>query len=207
VPRPCIVCSRSDRQSIDALIAAGVSDYAVGRQFGIERVSVGRHRRQHIIKPAQDRLAIVVKDADARRERQELAAAAASDTPSTEVLVEATLGLRRQVEKLAEVEGRLARMAARAEEGGSPTSVAQLAAQQFRGIETGARLARLPGFVPAPSAGQPGERRPVFSIQMVFANSGRTEEINVMEHPRPVGQETDALADAGVVDGTAVTDD
>jgi hypothetical protein len=83
MPRPCLVCTYPDRHAIETVIGTGASDYEVGRQFDIERVSVGRHRRKHIIKPTQDRPAILAKDAGARRERQELAAAAASDTPST----------------------------------------------------------------------------------------------------------------------------
>jgi hypothetical protein len=190
MPRPCVVCSRADRQEIDALIGTGASDYEVARQFGIERVSVGRHRRQHVIKPAQDRLAILTKDADARRERQELAAAAGSNTPSTQALVEATLGLRRQVEKLSAVEERLERMATLAEGAGSSGGVAQLAAQQFRGIETGARLAGIGGFVSASqSVGQPNTA-PVFSIVIQFSN-GRQEAINVVEDRADIGQDID----------------
>jgi hypothetical protein len=197
MPRPCIVCSRADRQAIDALIGTGASDYEVARQFSIERVSVGRHRREHVIKPAQDRLAILTKDADARRERQELAVAAGSDTPSTQALVEATLGLRRQVEKLSVVEERLERMATLAEGVGSSGGVAQLSAQQFRGIETGARLAGLTGFTPpAQTIGKPGTPR-VFSVNIVFSN-GRREEINVIK----TGSASDAPAgDDGDEDG------
>jgi hypothetical protein len=69
MPRPSVVCTHADRQSIEELIAAGASDYAVGRQFHIERVSVGRYTRRHVIQPMQDRLAILAKDADARDRR------------------------------------------------------------------------------------------------------------------------------------------
>jgi hypothetical protein len=206
MPRPCIVCSRTDRSSIDALIATGASDYEVGRQSGIERVSVGRHRRQHIIKPAQDRLALLAKDADARRERQELAAAAASDTPSAQALIEATLGLRAQMAKLTSIEQRLERMATLAEGAGSPAGVAQLAAQQFRGIETGAKLAGIGGFAPAAqTVSQPAA--PVFSITMVFPSVGREETISMVggrsaETQREGGEHE--ITDAG--DGKEPTD-
>jgi hypothetical protein len=203
MPRPCIVCCRTDRSSIDALIATGASDYEVGRQFSIERVSVGRHRRQHVIKPAQDRLALLAKDSAARRERQELAAAVASDSPSTQALIEATLGLRAQMAKLTSIEQRLERMATLAEGAGSSGGVAQLAAQQFRGIETGAKLAGVGGFAPAPqTVGQPSAT-PVFSIQMVFRNANRVEEINVMEHPRPIEPDIGGGPDAT---GNDITD-
>jgi hypothetical protein len=56
MPRPCVVCIHSDKQAIEPLIAAGASDYEIGRQFNTERVSVGRHWRRHVIQPIRDRL-------------------------------------------------------------------------------------------------------------------------------------------------------
>jgi hypothetical protein len=187
--RPCIVCSHPSRQAIDALIDTGASDYEIGRRFSIERVSVGRHRREHVIKPAQDRLAILAKGTAERRERQELAAAAASDTPSIEALIEATLGLRRQMEKLTSIEQRLERMATLAEGAGSSAGVAALAAQQFRGIETGARLAGIGGYAPPRSPVQVPEGKR-WTIQMVFPNAGKVEEIRLSEAPdRPAAEQ------------------
>jgi hypothetical protein len=154
----------------------------------------------------QDRLRIINKNADALQERRQLAQAAASDAPSTHALVEATLGLRRQVEKLGAIEARLARMSDAAEQAGAAAAVAQLSAQQYRGIETGARLAGLRGFTPAPPAGQAGERQ-VFSISIHFAGSGQTEEINILNTGQAGGQETDGHEDAHMVDGTSVADD
>ena len=61
--------------------------------------------------PPQDRLAILAKDADARRERQQLAAAASAEMPSAADFVDAYFGLRSQVEKLERIEQRLERMA------------------------------------------------------------------------------------------------
>jgi hypothetical protein len=182
------------------LIASGVSDYEVGRLFDVERVSVGRHRRRHLIKPLQDRLAILAKDSEEKRQRQELADAAASDMPSTLALVEATLGLRHQIEKLAAIEARLERMSATAEQAGASAAVAQLASQQYRGIETGSRLAGLPGFTqPTQAAGQSSSPR-VFSVNIIFSN-GRREEINILKDHGPAESEAD-----GLVVGTAVTD-
>src|SRR5215471_1526048 len=108
--RPCLVCSSADRAAIDTAITGGASDYQVAAQFGIERVSVGRHRRRHVLKAAQDRLAIVSKGADARRERQELAAALDADEPPVEQLVQAAVGTRALLRKLDAIEGRLQRM-------------------------------------------------------------------------------------------------
>jgi hypothetical protein len=69
VPRPCLVCTHLQRQAIEGMILAGEPGYTIGRQFNIERVSVGRHPRRHVIQPMQDRLAILAKDADARDRR------------------------------------------------------------------------------------------------------------------------------------------
>jgi hypothetical protein len=50
-------------------MASGGPDRVIGRQFGITHVSVGRHRREHLVKPMQaavergDPLAIVKLDA------------------------------------------------------------------------------------------------------------------------------------------------
>jgi hypothetical protein len=204
--RSCSICIHPDRQWIDALIATGASDYEVARQFPVERISVGRHRRQHILAPMKDRMAIIAKDSEEKRQRRELAQAAASDEPSTQALVEATLGLRRQVEKLSAIEARLARMSDAAEQAGAAAAVAQLSAQQYRGIETGARLAGLRGFNPTSPAGQASEAK-VFSISIHFAGSGRTEEINILDTGHSPTREAAANEDDGVVGGTTVTND
>jgi hypothetical protein len=201
--RPCLVCCHPQRGAIEALLSAGTSDRKVARQFNIERISLGRHRRHHVLKPAQDRLAILAKDTEERRQRRELSQAAAADAPSTQALVEATLGLRRQMEKLNAIEARLERMSAQAEAAASSAAVAQLAAQQFRGIETGARLADLTGFTPpVQTIGQPGAA-PIFSVNILFSN-GRSEEINVIETPatRNGPLEYDSAED-GIVNGIA----
>jgi hypothetical protein len=51
----------------------------------------------HLLLVAQGRVSLLAKDSVAREQRQELAAAAAADTPSTQALVEAAVGLRRQM--------------------------------------------------------------------------------------------------------------
>ena len=186
--RPCTICTRPDRQAIDALIGSGVSDYEVGRQFGIERTSVGRHRRQHIIRPAQHRLAVVAKDRDAKRERKELAAAAASDAPSTAELVEATIGLRKQVEELSDVGAQLKRMAQKAEDAGLVVGVTQVAAQRLRSVEVGSRLAGIGGFAPGRAADQTAQREP-FQVNIIFSDA---PEKNTTISMLPVEQEIDA---------------
>lgn len=44
----CTVCTRADMQAIDEGLAAGLSDNALARQFGITRDSIRRHRVNHL---------------------------------------------------------------------------------------------------------------------------------------------------------------
>jgi len=141
-----LICSNSSRTEKAAeLFANGLSDQAVANALNamapgqppMSEMAVSRHRRAHILKPTQDRLALLGKDREARRERQELTAAAASDTPSTEALIEATLRLRAQTEKLGAIEQRLTRMSDAAEASSSASGVAQLSAQSLRAVEVG----------------------------------------------------------------------
>jgi hypothetical protein len=119
-------------------------------------MAVQRHRTNHILKPAQDRLAIVSKGAGPRQERQQLATAAASDAPSPQDYADAFFGLKAQAEKLSRIEERLERMAAAAEGAGSSSGVAQLAAQQLRSVEVGAKLAGSGGYAPGKGPGEGG---------------------------------------------------
>jgi hypothetical protein len=176
--RPCLICLHPDRAAIEATIVAGTSDYEVGRRFRVERVSVGRHRRNHILKPTRDRLTLIARDTAERHEREKLSAAVASNAPTPAQFVEAFFGLKAQAEKLERIEARLERMAAVAEAGGSPTGVATLAAQQLRGIETGAKLVGLPGFVPA-RATDHAVAGSKFEVNIVFTGAGRTESFTV----------------------------
>jgi hypothetical protein len=172
----CRVCTHPDHTTIDALLLSGVPDLRVAKQFGIETVSVGRHRRNHILRPTQDRMRLLSINREERDERQRLAAAVASDAPSTQALVEATLGLRAQMTKLTNIEQRLERMASSAERSGAAASVAQLSSQQLRGVEVGARLGSVGGYKPVAAMPQSAERN-IVAIEMVFPNSGRREEI------------------------------
>jgi hypothetical protein len=183
MPRPCIVCCRRDRQEIEALLATGIADHEISRRYGIERSAISRHRRDHILKPMAERAALLAKDYDARQERARLAEAAASDSTSIQTLVENSLGMRRQLAKLDTIESRIERLADAAEKSSSAGAAAQLAAQQFRGIETGARLAGLTGYRPVSAPAPPANNRPVFSVNIVFRGAGRTESINVASPP------------------------
>jgi hypothetical protein len=206
MPRPCLICSSGVKSAKAAeLVSAGLSDQAVANALNMldpysppmSYMAVSRHRRLHIMKAAQEQLAIVGKGAGPRQERQQLATAAASDAPTPAQFVEAFFGLKAQAEKLQRIEDRLERMAVAAETNGSSTGVAALSAQALRGIETGAKLAALPGFVPQRLTGDtaPGT---TFEVNIMFSD-GKQETISVTTPtvPRTVIDQVDHDADAG----------
>jgi hypothetical protein len=173
--RACTICENGAKLQLAAeLIAVGVSDQIIADQLKVGRMSVARHRVNHGIKPLQDQLAIAGKGAEEKRERKQLAAAAASDTPSPAEVAEALLGLKAQVAKLRRIEERLERMAALAEAGESPAGVAQLAAQQLRSVEVGSKLAGVGGYAPGKSA---GDGAPVQTFTININLPGGTETI------------------------------
>jgi hypothetical protein len=153
----------------------GLPDREIARRLGADKSAVNRHRRFHIEQPNRDRAAIIARDREARAQRQELAAAAEADAPSTAALIEATIGLRRQMEKLVEVEQRLSRVATRAEKDGAHGAVAQVAGAQLRSLEYGSRLAGHPSFVPRAADAGGGASVQPFSITIVL--DGRETKI------------------------------
>jgi hypothetical protein len=193
---PCKICVSPNRVEIDGLLLSGLSDLQVANRYGMTAMSVGRHRQRHVLKPAMDRVAILAKDASIREERAQLSEAAASNEPSVEALVQASLGTRALLKKLGSIEQRLERMSARSEEAGSPTGVAALAGQQIRSLEFGARLAGNPNFRPPSVVPQAGEKA-VVSIEMVFSNAGKTETISLTERPVIDGDKIDPSAAEG----------
>src|SRR5215469_2059181 len=112
--RSCIICSHAAKAAkTRELICRGLSDQKVADalnkewpQHQLSFMAVHRHRKQHMQKELQNEMAMINKDADARERRAVIAEGASADTPSTQALVEATLGLRRQMEKLAGIEQR-----------------------------------------------------------------------------------------------------
>src|SRR5689334_24257524 len=105
MPRPCLICSDNRKLTKAAeLIAAGTSDRMVANALNaltpekppMSAMAVSRHRRAHIMKATQDRLAIVGKGAAQRNERQQLAAAAAASVPTPQEFVAAFFGLKAQ---------------------------------------------------------------------------------------------------------------
>jgi hypothetical protein len=162
--RPCQICTDPKlREIADQLIHEGLSDQAIANRLGgPHRMAVSRHRRAHVLAPAQQKLAIIEKGQAAIEDRRALADAAAQATPSPADFVRATFGLEATARRLQRIEERLERMADRAEQVGSSSGVAALAAQQLRGVEVGARLAGAGGYA-TPRTVSEGER-PTFSV-------------------------------------------
>ena len=170
--RYCSICSHPGKTQLAAdMIAAAVSDQAVADRIGVNRMAVSRHRRGHLIKPMMDRLAIMSKGTAPQQERQQLASAAAADAPTPQQFVDAYLGLKAQADKLQRIEERLERMAAVAELNGSSNGVAQVAAQQLRGVEVGSKLAGAGGYAPQNLIGTNNGQ--TFSVNIIFG-SGET---------------------------------
>jgi hypothetical protein len=176
MPRPCLICSSATKSAKAAeLIASGLPDQAVADALNaltpqsqpMSFMAVSRHRRAHILKPAQDRLAVISKGSATRIEREQLAAAASADAPTPQEFADAYLGLKAQVEKLQRIEERLERMASMAEVGESPAGVAQLAAQQLRSVEVGSKLAGVGGYAPGKGAGDGAPTR-AFVVNINF---------------------------------------
>ncbi len=188
MPRSCEICRDPAKFAKAAdMLAEGASDAAIAAALQVGRMSVNRHKIGHIIKPAQDRLAIISKGARVREERQQLAQAAAADAPSPQQFADAVLGLKAQAEKLERIEARLERMAVAAETGGSANAVSQLSAQQIRSVEVGARLAGVGGYAarPGPDAAMQVPVSITFNL-----GDGRVETMTVaprMPAPNSVG--------------------
>ncbi len=166
-------------------VREGIADREVARRLGVDKSLVTRHRQRHVIAPMQHQLAIAEKAAAPQRQRQRLAAAASADAPTPAEFVEAFFGLKAQAEKLQRIEDRLERMAALAEDNQSPNGVAQVAAQQLRGVEVGAKVAGVGGYAPARAADQAAGGQ-TFSINILFGN-GTVERITTVAdfHQQP----------------------
>lgn len=168
--RVCSICTSVElAKQAEEMITAGESDVAIGRALGVGRMSVSRHRTAHVLKPLSDRLAIVAKAPTANpqqvarhaaREREQVAAAAASDAPSPVDVVNAALGAAAQAAKLQAIEARLERVAGVAEAAGQVAGVAAVAGQQIRAVEVGAKLSGAGGYGRAAEGAHQG----VFSV-------------------------------------------
>jgi hypothetical protein len=208
MPRICKICAHPDQAAVTAAFATDASDRELARQFGVSHMAVGRHRRQHIVKPMQAAARALDRGRTDRQKReQQLAAVEKGDAVA---IVAASLSYEALAAERQRVSERCERMAALAEASQSPQGVAALSAQQFRGIETGARLAGLGGYAPTRATDQ-AEPRQTFSVSIIFSG-GKTTTINTLLDTNRIPvidaqQEIDGYEDAGVTDADAVADE
>jgi hypothetical protein len=191
----CRICANPGwPEKVQAWVNEGVADRVIARSLSIGKSLVTRHRVNHIIKPLEHTLAIAGRGASAHRQRQEIAAAATSDAPTPAQFVEAFFGLKAQAEKLQRIEHRLERVAVLAEESASPNAVAQVAAQQLRSVEVGAKVAGVGGYAPARAADQAAGAQ-TFSVNIIFASTGETVSINPVTGTVPASMVDGELED------------
>ncbi|MFC3123518.1 hypothetical protein ACFOD4_00475 [Pseudoroseomonas globiformis] len=130
-------------------------------------MAVSRHRRNHLLAPAQAVAAMAAKGQDAALRRAQVITAAEAGDPM------AFVTLASIVEDLRRVHERLERTAAAAEDDDQRLAVASLSAQQLRATEVRAKLGGVTGYAP-PQAGTEGNRPP-FSVNIYLGN--RVERI------------------------------
>jgi hypothetical protein len=175
MPQNCKLCAHPNQEAVRAAFATNGTDRELARLFNVSHMAIGRHRRAHLVAPMRAAVAALDRGRANREQRADQRAAIAQADP---VAITEAIGLAAQIAKLAAIESRLERMAVAAETNGSSTGVAVLSAQALRGIETGAKLAALPGFIPQRLGGdtQPGQ---VFEVSIHFSGTGKTETISM----------------------------
>lgn len=165
VPRICKLCAHPDQKALRDALAAGTSDREIGRQFDVSHVSVGRHRRDHVLLPMKAAIGALDKGRTVRVQRDELVHQAQEGDPTA-------------IFKLDSIAGDLARIAARldaaadlAAQGEQHTAHAALAGQLLRQVEMRARFGG--HDKPAALAGA----GPMFNVQIILGDT--TETISV----------------------------
>jgi hypothetical protein len=179
MPRLCKLCVHPDQDAVRSALASGATDRAIGRQFGLTHVSVGRHRREHVVRPMQAAARALDKGRGAREQRQQLVARAEEGDPTTIFALSAIAA------DLTRIARRLDASAEEAAAGRQHTAHASLASQLLRQAEIRARIGGHDKATPSSSQGQ------LFRINIVFSG-GRTESIKTRSQglgsPDPDGE-------------------
>jgi hypothetical protein len=146
--QPCQICKNPEYLRIAAeMIAAGATDRAVANKIGgINRMTIFRHRHNHIEKPLKALVAAANKGRAVQDEREQLVAAAEGGDVAA-----AFLGLEKIAADMRAVYARLERVAGAAEADNQRLAVASLSTAQLRGAEVRARLGGV-GHYAAPKA-------------------------------------------------------
>jgi hypothetical protein len=167
--RPCSICSNTDKvRSAAELIAAGATDQAIADRLGVGRMSVSRHRREHVVAPAKALVEAAGKGREVAEQRAQVLAAAEAGDPS------AFVALAGIVADLRKVHERLERTADAAEQDNQRLAVASLSAQQLRATEVRAKMGGVGGYAAQKAAGQGASVQ--FNLIMQFSG-GREERI------------------------------
>jgi hypothetical protein len=163
----------SKARRVAELVGSGASDGAIAASLGCHRLTILRHRQNHIVAPARALMEAANKGRDAQVQRQEIEAAAEAGDPA------AWLGLTAVVADLKKVNARLERTAEAAEAGGRELAVASLSSQQLKAVEVRAKMGNVGSYGQRQREG--GDFRP-FVLQINFGD-GRTDRIEgVPEH-------------------------
>jgi hypothetical protein len=158
-------------------LIGGVPERVVGRQFQISKSSVHRHRLDHIIRPAQHKLKILGRSSEVAT-RKALAEAAASNAElPLDQFIEAAVGTRALLDEHMDIRGSLRRNRQQAEEKGMHRDVASLAGQEIHNLEFGARVGGHPAFRSASAPPPSHEAGARWSIQMIFQQAKRVDEV------------------------------
>jgi hypothetical protein len=167
--RPCSICSNTDKlRGAAEMIAAGATDQAIADRLDVGRMSVSRHRREHVVAPAKALADAAGKGREVAEQRAQVLAAAEAGDPS------AFVALAGIVADLRKVHERLERTADAAEQDNQRLAVASLSAQQLRATEVRAKIGGVGGYAPPKAAGQAASAQ--FNLIMQFSG-GREERI------------------------------
>jgi hypothetical protein len=189
MPRPCKLCTHPDQEAVRLALANGTTDRAIGVQFNISHVSVGRHRREHVVRPMQAAAAALDRGRGIRDQREQLVKQAEAGDAS------AYLALSSIIADLRKVHERLERQADAAEQDNQRLAVASLSAQQLRAAEVRAKIGGVGGYA-AQKANGPGDGVP-FTINFVF--SGGASQQFTLDGAAEVKPATERGARSGIM--------
>jgi hypothetical protein len=206
--RPCSICSSADKlQRAAQMIGAGATDQAIADALDVGRMSVSRHRREHVVAPAKALADAAGKGREVAEQRAQVMAAAEAGDPA------AFVALSGIVADLRKVNDRLERTAEAAENDKQRLAVASLSAQQLRAAEVRGKIGGVGAFAPVKAAGF-GER-PMLDLKIIF--SGHPDKtINITPilpeaaAGAAAGRTFDLIPDTAVprtIDATAEEDD
>lgn len=154
------------------MVAAGETDSAIAEALKVGRMSVQRHRHNHVVAPARALVEAAGKGQDAREQRAQVLALAEQGDPT------AFVALAGIVNDLKKVHDRLERTADGAEQDKQRLAVASLSSQQLRAAEVRARIGGVGAYSPQK---QSSGEAPMFSLTIHLGD--RSERIDMTAHP------------------------